>query len=864
MSGHGMTQPMTLPANTGTAPVALRFALRDLRGALRGFRIFLACLILGVGAVAAAGSVNEAVRASMDGDAKRLLGGDLEFRLGHRDFTSAEQATLAAHGTVGRKVETRTMAARTDDPLQRILVELKAVDDAYPLYGDMVLDPPVALSQALAVQPETGLPGAVLEPTALARLGLEVGDVLTVGGTTVEVTAGIVTEPDRLVSAFSFGPRLMISTATLEQTGLVQTGSMVRRHLALRIEDGRAPDAIRTEMDMRFPDATFRVRGLSEAAEGLDRFMDNMTLFLTLVGLAALLIGGIGIAGAVRAHVDSRVTTIAALKCLGAPSRTIWRMFAVQVAVLSLIGIVAGCALGAFAPMALNAIAGDMLPVKAAGGLFPFSLGKAALFGLLITAIFAALPLSAVHGVRARALFDGLPTGMGGQLSLRGKVAVGLLAALLCLLVVGTAERPGFALWFLAGSAVAFVVFLGAARGMMALARRLDRPGGALVRNRPGVRMALAALHRPGAATAGVVLSLGLGLSVLVTTALIEVNLSDQVRNRLPERAPAYFVIDIPPAGREGFERAVRAVDGVGEVRTAFMIRGPVRAINGVPSDQVKVSDDVDWVVRGDRGFSAAAELPRNAEIVAGQWWAPDHAGDALVSVTEDVAKGLGLDVGGTVTVNILGRDITARVASLRAVNWRSAEMNFAFIFSPNTLAGAPGSYLATIEASREAEPAVARVVGQSVPTATVIRVREALEAAAEIISGAGAAIRAATVVALASGVLVLGGAMAAGQARRRYESVVLKVIGARRRDVARAYLLEYGLLGAVAGVAAVVIGSVAAGAVVTGVMDLSWRFSPGVAAGIVVLGVLLTLLAGFAGTWRALGAPAAPYLREE
>lgn len=839
---------------TASWRLAVRFALREMRGGLRGFRVFLACLALGAFAIAAAGSTKSAVEAGMEADAQALLGGDLTLRQTYRVLTDEQRAALTAHG---RLTEMREMRAMARAGGAQALVEVKAIDQAYPLYGQMRLSPAQNLSDALS-QGETW--GAVAEESLANRLGLRVGDTLRVGEATLTLTGLIDHEPDRVASVFAFGPRLMVTQAALEATGLIQPGSLIRNITKIRLIDPAEAKALGREMIQRFPEAGFQARTSDDAAPGLQRFLDNITLFLTLVGLTALLVGGIGVANAVKAYVDGRVETVAVLKTLGAPAGLVFRVYSLQIGLLALAGVALGLGFGALAPWALSGILSQLLPVELQGGLYPGPLLEAAAFGLLTALVFGLWPLSRTRDIPAAALFR---SSFAGQLPWpRRGTALAIAAGGLVLagLTIATADRKGVAAAFVVGSLVALVVFRGAAALVMRAARaRTARPG-----LRVGWRLALANLHRPGAPTASVILSLGLGLSVLVTVALIEANLNRQIGERMPETAPAFFFIDIQAQQREAFREAVASVPGAEVIALADMIRGRIVALNGTPVDETTVDPDVRWAVRGDRGLSTAAVAPDNAIMTQGDWWPADYAGPPLFSVAAGIAQGLGVGIGDTVTVNILGRDITGTVANLREVDWASLSMNFAFMASPGALSAAPRTWIATVAAPAGQEAAVERAVTEAVPNASAIRVRQALDTVQAILEAAGQAVRATAAITLVAGGLVLAGAIAAGHRRRIYDAVVLKVLGAVRGDVLKAYLIEYGIMGLATGLIAAGVGSLAAWAVLVHVMRAEWTWMPGVVVTVLAACVLLTLAGGFLGTWRALTHKAAPLLRNE
>lgn len=834
----------------------LVLARRELRTGLRGFRIFLACLALGVAAIAAVGSVSSAMMAGLERDARELLGGDVDLRVVHRPATEAQRAHLDASGTVSSIVDMRAMARRLDGEA-RSLVELKAVDGAYPLVGSVALAPAIGLDLALGER--DGIFGAVAEASLAERLGLAVGDRLAVGDATLELRAVLQREPDRIVNFASFGPRLMVAEAALPATGLIQPGSLARYHYRVTLPAQLDRKAWIDDLSARFPDAGWRVQSLENAAPGFDTFVDRTTLFLSLVGLTSLLVGGVGVAMAVKAYLDGKTETIATLKCLGAPSALIFRTYLLVVLALAGLGTLAGLAVGATAPLAAAALAGPLLPFDLPVAIYPLPLLVAAAYGLLTALAFSLWPLGRARQVQAAALFRAVVAPLAGRPAWRIVAATAGAVALLAALAVATAPERGFALWFVLGATAAFALFLGAARLIMAAARRAGRP------RDPELRIALANLHRPGAPTPGVVLALGLGLTVLVAVALIQANLSRQVTERIPQQAPAFFFIDIQPDQQQRFQAIVDAIPAVTEVRTTPMVRGRIVRVNGVDAEALTVGQDSAWALRGDRGLTYSAEPPEGTEIVDGAWWPADYSGPPLISFDARIAAGLGVGVGDSITLNVLGRPITARIASLRKIDWSTMSMNFTFVFAPGTLEAAPHTVIATVRVSDPAaEAEVQRLVTDALPNVTAIRVKDAVEAADRILRAVSTAVRATAAVTLLAGTLVLAGAVAAGHARRVRDAVILKVLGATRVRILKAYALEYGLLGLATALVAAAVGSVAAFVVVTQVMRADFVLAPEVVAAVAAVATAVTLALGFAGTWRALGQRPAPLLRNE
>ncbi len=862
MIGSGVESGALPGDGSGRLSLALNLARRELRGGFKGFRIFLACLVLGVAAIAGVGSVSESVLTGLRQEGRVLLGGDLDLRLVHRRASAEQRAWLAGRGAVSEVVALRAMAHAPGPAGRRALIELRAVDSLYPLYGAVGLDPAGPLDQALAYR--NGAWGAIVDAALLSRLAddavpLAPGARIRVGEAIYEIRARLTREPDRASSLLSFGPHVLVALGSLEDTGLVRPGSMTHSHIRLRLPPDRPMAEVRAALGETFPEAGWRVRDARQAAPGVQLFIERVGLFLTLVGLTALLVGGLGVGNAVRSHLDGRMATIATLKCLGASGQLIFRIYLAQILFLALVGVIVGLGLGAAAPSLGGAVLCQGVGWRPVGGLFPLPLLNAAAFGILTAVTFSLWPLARARAIPAAALFrDRVAPGPAKWPGLGSLGAIGLGALGLAALVVATAAERRFGVYFVVGAIGALIVFRLAAAGIIALAERAPRP------RHPGLRLALANLHRPDAPTASVVVSLGLGLTVLVAVALIQGNLSRQFDETLPEEAPGFYFIDIQTDQVEEFERLVRDSPGLRELTRVPMLRGRITAINGQAPAQLDIPPEIAWVFRGDRGLTWSRTAPDPVRLSAGRWWPEDYRGPPLVSLDSAVGEGLGIGPGDRIAINLLGRDIEVEIANLRVIEWGHLGINFVMIFSPGLLESAPQTHIAAVKVDPAAEDALERAVTDRFANVSAIRVKEVLEAVGGLISDIAMALRATAAVALVSGVLVLAGAIAAGHHRRVYDAVVLKVLGATRRDISRAFLLEYGLLGLVTGAIAGLAGSLAAYLVLTEVMHMGFTLLPGTVIWTALIATAITLLFGFAGTWRALSQKAAPLLRNE
>ncbi|MEO4001147.1 ABC transporter permease [Mesorhizobium sp. CAU 1732] len=842
-----------------TFRLALRFALREMRGGLAGFLIFITCIALGVAAIGGVNSVARAITSGVEAQGQVLLGGDMRFQFTHREADAREAAFLSGLGDIAEGAGMRSMA-RLGDGSDQTLVEVKAVDGAYPLYGEFTAEPNLPLDQIFAV--ENGVQGAAAADILFSRLGVEIGDTIRLGDADFQLRARVVSEPDAISDGFGLAPRLLVSLDGLRASGLVQPGSLVEYSYKVKLADGSNEAAltqIRDRAAEEFPEAGWSIRSRNNAAPSLSANVERFSQFLTLVGLTALVVGGVGVANAVRAYLDSKRGVIATFKSLGASGRFVFTVYLIQILAIASVGIVAGLVLGALMPPAATAMLSSVLPVPTAGGIYPGALGMAALFGLLVTLAFALLPLGRARDVPATALFRELGFDARGWPRLVYVAGAFGIAVALAGLAIWTSTDRRIAIIFVGAAIFAFLVLRAVGYGVQWLARRAPR-----VRS-TALRLAIGNIHRPGALTPSVVLSLGLGLTLLVTLALIDGNLRRQIAGNLPEQAPNFFFVDIQSGEVDAFSELLATEAPDGKLIRVPMLRGRVMALNDVDIRDIQVPPEGAWVLRGDRGITYAQNAPENSTLTQGEWWPADYDGEPLVSFAAEEGGEIGLKLGDTITVNVLGRNVTARIANFRQVEWESMGINFVMVFSPNTFAGAPHSWLATLSdpGSTTAEEArILNAVTRAFPAVTSVRVKDALEIVNDIVSQLAVAIRAAAAVALIASVLVLSGALAAGNRARVHDAVVLKTLGATRGTLIRAFSLEYTIIGLATATFALLAGGVAAWFVISRIMSLPSVFLPEVAVSTVVIALVLTVGFGLIGTWRVLGHKAAPVLR--
>ena len=840
--------------------LAFAMALRELRSGAGGLAVFVLCIALGVAAVAAIGSLAASFDEALARQGRLLIGGDLSFELIHRQASPGEGAALEALGRVSESASFRAMARSPDG--KSALVEVKAVDDAYPLYGD------VSILDSDTTDPVWREPSVVLaERTLLDRLGLSVGSTLAIGEATVTIGGILGEQPDRLADRLAYGPKLLMSRETLAKTSLVQPGSLIRWTYRVKLPGPRASDkgalaSARSEIESKFPQAGFAIRDWTDPAPSLRREADRFTQFINFVGLTALLLGGIGVGNAIQSYMTKKREIIATFKCLGAASRLVLAVYLIQALLLTAVGIAVGLLIGALTPAILSAFYGDMLPITLALEPHPLPLLTAFLAGLLTMVLFVLWPLGRAASVSPAVLMRSHLTEEPKHSAWPYAAGAAIAGVALFALAIAASEERAVTASISAGIVAAFLLLTGFGLLLQRYAARFRRT------RPPSLALALTSIAGPNSLARSIAVSLGLGLGLLVAVALIHRSLYAEIANNIAIDAPAYYFLDVEAKDLDAFQQLVRKIEPGAKLDDAPMLRGRIVALKGVPAEKIEAPPDMRWVLAGDRGLTYTDTVPGASTLVAGEWWPKGYSGPPLVSFDAELAEGLGLKLGDPITVNILGRNVEATIASLRKIDWESLAINFVMVFSPNTLEGAPHRMLTTLEFPKgtppEREGKVIQALAEAYPLVTAIKVGDIVDAAKDVLGKVMAAISATAGVTLLIGAAVLAGAVAAGQERRKYLAVIYKTLGATRSRIIRAELLEFGLPGLATALLAVLIATLTAWALCKWAFEVDFLFSPLAAAETVLLALAFVLSIGAVATWLVLSAKAAPYLRAE
>ncbi|HVG01545.1 MAG TPA: FtsX-like permease family protein [Nitrospira sp.] len=888
-------------------PFWLAMAGRELRSAWRHFVYFLACIALGVGAVVGVSLFSVNVEQAVLKEARGLLGGDLEIRLSRPLGASGIDLLkgLEARGVRNTKVSELVAMASPVGPTtlngtqaKTQLVELKAVESSYPLYGVLKLDRNQSLTELLDADAQScreACRGAVVQQALLIRLGLEIGDRIKIGQASFRIRGIIHTEPDRMANMFSLGPRVLISQEGLAAADLIKPGSRLRERHLLALPDSVAPGPLVPELRGRLSGDDARVSSYRDAQPQLKQFLDQLRRYLGLVGLTALFVGGIGVALSVQAFVREKLQSIAILKALGADSSTIIRSYLAQAVGLGMVGSSLGVGMGIVLqrvlPQALSTLlATDLLQqvqfsaVLSAAAVGPLVKGLG--LGVLTTLLFSLWPLLTIRDIKPAAIFR-REVDAGDDTELLGRSTLWQCTVLLLAgdpLRTATAAGigvglAGLSIWqagslaigglFIGGLVVAVAALVLAAKVLLLGIRALPVPRALFL------RQAIGNIQRPGGQTLGVMVSIGVGVMVIVAIALLERALVHQVSDNRPTDSPTFFFIDIQPDQAPGFMDLVHRRAGHVGTELTPLVRARLLSVNGkkvqvVPEqeerpDQNREEKRKSWYASRDYVLTFLDRLPKDNTIVKGVWWKPEQKFvKPQVSMEEEAAKSLDVDVGSVIELNIQGVSIEAEVSSVRKVEWGNFSTNFYMIFSPGSLEGAPMTYVATAHVASDDEVALQSAVVAAFPNVTAINIGEVLSAFARVLDRLSLAIRAVALFCLVAGALVMAAALAATRYRRLYEAVILKALGATRALIARSFAAEYALLGCVAGAIGVLLASVFSWAILRFILELPWSLEPSLLALGFAGTVLLTLVVGFLSTFRILGQPPLSVLRQE
>ncbi|MBL1420768.1 MAG: FtsX-like permease family protein [Alphaproteobacteria bacterium] len=855
--------------------LALKWAKRELSshfknggiwGGVRGFGIFLTAIFLGVFAIALVGTFSASLNSGLNDSGQTLLGGDVDMRLTNQFAPDDALTYLNTKGNMSLVTHFRGMARDENTPDNAILVDAKGVDAAYPLIGTLDID---VNDQRLKLNPaqtadilakKDGNYGLLIDQSLLFRLDIEVDAKLKFGNLIFDIRGIIYNEPDRVSAPFTFGPRILLSREAMLNASLIETGSIFDQYHKIQLFDQSetALQTFRTELKTAFPKMITRVMDKENAAPNLRRMIERLTTFLILISLTILVVGGVGIANSVKLYIEGNRASIATFKSLGASDGLIFKLYSLQILAITTFGVVLGIILGVGIPLGFITLFKDMVPLPLVANLYGAPILNALTFGLLISALFSLIPLAGVYKISPRSLYRAHIEGTKFKLEWKFIIPIIVLLAILIWRTLAMADYSQIAQWFVGAILFTFVMLRILGWLINLIMRKMPRT------KRPELRLAISNMARPQSPLTTIIISLGLGLTLLVTLSMVEGNIARQLQQDLPERAPAFFLLDIKKNEVEPLREKLEATGLIEILETVPLMRGKIVKLKGIDVNKL-TNNRQGWVTRGSRGLTYSDTLPENSILTVGQWWGKDYTGEPLVSLVDNIATDLNLVIGDYMTINLFGREIRAKIANLRHVEWQGLGINFVMVFSPNTLENAPHVHMATItltpDATIEDEADIQKLLVKNFPAVTTIAMRNALEIAYNLTAQLTMVIRLAGGLTLITGFLVLGGAIAAGNRARTYDMVILKALGATRSRLLGVLVAEFTILGLLASVIALILGSIAAQTIM-GFMNIPYEFIYSRAIFTLILGTISVLILGLFGTWRILGRKAGQFLQ--
>ena len=829
-------------------------AIRELRSGVSGFRIFLACLILGVGTISAIGTVKSGIEIAISEKGSELLGGNAEAEFTYRLANTEELKWLETISqNISRIIEFRSMAKFVEGGTnERALTQVKAVDNEYPLIGNVQLVSGKSFKDVFR-QPKS----AVMESDLASRLGIDIGETFSLGLTKFVLRDIIQSSPDDAGTNFGLGPRTIIKSEDLLDSGLIAPGTLFTAKYRLLIEPLKNLDELRALAKIKFENNGMRWRDARNGAPGISEFVSRLSAFFIMVGLAGLVVGGVGIGSAVKSYLNRKISTIAVMRSLGATNFQIFMTYFVQLAIISFIGITIGLVIGASVPHLCAPLLKVLIPIPISIVFSIKPIAEAAIYGTIIATLFTLWPLSRCENIQAAALFREMNLIKDGLPRLKYLVLSFILVIILLIISAVFNQNPELTSWFALGFTVALVTLFLSARLLMYCIKKLGR----VINGHPSTRWALAAMGGTQEGTNNSLIAIGLGLTVLAIIGQVDGNLRTSINNNLPEVAPSYFVIDIQKSQIEEVRDILNSNKGVISFDEAPMLRGIITKINNKQASEVAGDH---WVIRGDRGVTYFEELPKRFNLTKGQLWPKDYSGATQISFAAEQAEELGIGIGDSVTVNIMGREITGEITSLRNVDFSSAGIGFVIAMNPSALKKAPHSFIMTIYASTEAETEVFNDLSSRFSNITLIKVRNVIERVSNLLSSMATASSYGALTTLAMGFLVLLGSAASGQSARSYDAAILKTLGATQKDLIISYIIRFSLIGATAGFVAIFFAVGGAWCITSLVLELPFKIIWDTALMIIIGGLIANLLAGLYFATQALKIKPANFLRAQ
>ncbi|MGD0363768.1 MAG: FtsX-like permease family protein [Bryobacteraceae bacterium] len=860
-----MTNP---PPTSHHSPATLKIAWRDVRSAPAKFLFVILAVAVGVGALTGVRSFSRAFHNLLVQQARTLMAADLSLRVFGQP---TPQQTAAIAGLESRGVrdtsvtETLTMANTAEVP-EPMLASVKAVDPAvYPFYGQVKLDPPAALRDVLDSR------SAAVSDDLLFRLKTRVGGNLRIGGQDFRIVGRLVSEPDRLTGSINVGPRVMIGRAGLDRTGLISLGSRAaERYLFLLPPRGVDVQQVRNVLKQAFPEGL--IADYRETHPIITRGLERSTTFLSLISLIALIVGALGVATAMHAHLQQKMDTIAVLKCLGARSGQVLRIYLSQTLALGAAGGVLGIAFGTLVQRAFPTLIGRYFPVPPHMGLDLVPAAQGLAIGILTTLLFTLPTLLGIREIRPAVIFrremtearpDWLKRWSRSREALATAAAILLGIGLIAAWLAGTTLHDSLRIgaYFAAGLLVSLLVIAGFAWLLLRGLRLLMRGSGRALPT--PLRQGIANLYRPGNHAQTVLVTLGTGVMFTLTVYLVQHAVLTDMMQNAPPGMPNVFMLDIPGAQRQALMdllKRQKGIENAPEILSSVAVR--LASVAGVPVEKLGLQE---WGRRflRTRSVTTAPARPSETEILSGAWW-DGHPAMPQVCASEEAARTLHLKAGMALDWTAWGRTLHSNLACIQRTDSVRMNARFEFIFSPGSLDGLPAIYYGSVRVKPADVAAVQRAVYEKMPTITVINMADVLEIVQQVVDQIALVVRFVSAFTIVAGAIILASSVAGTRFGRVREVVILKTLGATRRRVAGIFSMEFLVLGGAAGLLGSALATAFTAVVVKRLLKAEFHFDPAADLLSVALTALVAVAAGWLASYRILGQKPLEVLRDE
>ena len=776
-----------------------KLSIRELRGSFNEFKIVITSIFLGVFIISAVGSLSENLKFEINDQRSELLGGSFELSTTYQEFPPKIKKWLEVNGKTSEVIELRTMLSSNKNSIvKRRLVELKAVDENWPLVGNVSIKPEQSLDQSIYNMNSNG---ALIDKNLKNQLNLNLGDMLNLGDSKIIIKGILKKEPDRMFSFATFGSRVLLSIKTLQKTNLIIPGSLVKYKIKFIPNEKNINLSYLSNL---VEGTSISIRDVNSSTNNFNNFIERTSLFISMVGLITLLISGIGISNGVKGYIIKKIKNIAILKSLGAKNTQVFLIYLFQVMVIFLLSIIPALLAGISIPFILSPIISSELFDTFQARIFLQPIIISFSFGLIVCLLFTIIPIARTYEIKPIQLIRYSAHNIHNQNSKNIKIFIIFLICLLCYLTVIMTNDIKLSVYIFTSIVISFIILSVFTNLYFYILKKINFKIGSLS------ELVRKSIISKNSFSKAIVVSFSIGLSLLISLNIIEESLDNKISKTINQEAPNHFLIDIQPNQIETIKKIASASKDILFLNSQPMLRGRITEINDIKVENLKVNKDVEWVLKRDRAFSWTNEKPENTKLIKGEWWKKDYNGPLLVSIGDKIAKGMNLKIGDNIRFNILGRNFEATIFNTREIIWENMNINFIFVLSESSLTNAPHTWIAsTTSDDKEINNDFIEKVVNEFSNISSISIEESYKAIKSILNLLIIIINSIALITLLSGVIVLAGILDVSKKDKLYEIAIFKILGASPKKISLLWLYEYLIIGLIASFISLLIGCV-------------------------------------------------------